>query len=58
MRTVEAFLIGFIMGGLVVLGLFFAQKPAKPVTPTPTTCCDEYLDHIRAEHPEYVRGDQ
>lgn len=58
MRTVEAFLIGVVLGGLIVFGFVVSREPPSDdaVPPrvaardTACACCTEYLDHIAAEH--------
>lgn len=54
MRTLEAFLIGFVLGGLFGISAWIASP--KPEVKS-SACCDEYLQHIEHHHPEMVAND-
>ena len=56
MRSLEAVLIGFFLGGLVGYSLFVARETTRApelvvVRDTiRTACCDQYLKHIEEAH--------
>lgn len=49
MRTIEAFFIGVVLGGLLMLG-WASTGDRKPQPIEDCACCEEFLDHIAQEH--------
>jgi hypothetical protein len=53
-RSLEAFLIGLILGAILMTALKAANGDTKPApvvaSDTSGPCCEEYLDHIAREH--------
>jgi len=52
LRSIEAFLIGAVLGALVCYSftMKIPDPPATPAAPDSTcSCCLEYLDHLAAE---------
>ena len=56
LRVIEAFLIGFVLGGVMGLAVWIASPQYKPEAKS-SACCDEYLQHIEHHHPEMVAND-
>ncbi len=57
MRTVEAFLVGAVFGGLLVFAWATMRDTSRqPVAADDTcACCEEFLQHIEQEHPAGAR---